>query len=141
MTLFFVHVTWKSIGVLYYLGTSIMQSSATFKLRGQKILSRQHFFQRQAVWSWPLTIWPENPWGHLPYQVWQLSSKGVKSYWVDIAWSTDRPTGAKQCPLFSKGGIINCTLMQNSNLLTDTFTKTDLKNNSKASLRGHLILA
>ena len=35
----FDHVTWKSIRIIYFLGTSIIPRLATFKQRGQKIIS------------------------------------------------------------------------------------------------------
>ena len=63
------------------------------------------FFQRPAVWSWPLTMWKSIG------VIYSLGTSTVLSlitfkhrdqniYWVDIVWSTDRwtnqPTAAKK---------------------------------------------
>ena len=66
----------------------------------------------RVVWPWPLLMWPENQMGSSTYwaqrlhQVWYWSNEGVKRYWADNTWSTDRPTVAKQYAPFFKGGII-----------------------------------
>ena len=83
LTLTFDHVTWKSVGVIYCLWTStILSIMRNFPAKGSREIDRATFLQRPAIWSWPLTMWPEGsstPYGHPPYQVWQLSRKG----WVD----------------------------------------------------------
>ena len=140
VTLIFDHVTWKSIGVIYYLETSIMPCLATFKIiKGSKDI-------KQTTSSVTLTFdhmtWKSMGSSTIPsLATFKQRSQKLLSGHRLVHRQTDRCKTI--CPLFPKGGIINCTLMQNSNLLTDTFTKTDLKNNSKASLHvcGHLILA
>ena len=70
---------------------------------------------RRVVWPWPLNTWPENQkgsstlWGQHLNQVWYWSIEGVKRYWADNSWSTDRPTNRPTgscktiCPLFQRG--------------------------------------
>ena len=60
LTLTFEHVTWKSIGIIYLMGTTPAPSLVLIKWRGQKILSGQHSGLRRVVWPWPLNMWPEN---------------------------------------------------------------------------------
>ena len=48
LTCTFDHVTSKSIGVIYFLGASTVPSLATFKQRGQEILSGHHLVYRQT---------------------------------------------------------------------------------------------
>ena len=115
LTLTFEHVTWKSIGVNYLLGSTTAPSLVLNKWRGQKILSGQHSGMRRVVWPWPLNMWPENQkgssthWGQPLHQVWYWSSEGVKRYWADNTWSTDRPTDRCKtiCPFFQGGGIFS----------------------------------
>ena len=78
-----------------------------FQAKGSKDIKQTTFFSKTScvILTFDHLTWKQ--WGHLPHQVWQLSNKGVKSYWVDIAWSTDRLSGAKQYVLFfSKRGHI-----------------------------------
>ena len=70
-------------------------------------------------------MWPENQqgssthWRQPLHQVWYWSSEGVKRYWADSTWSTDRqtdiptdrPTVAKQYAPFFKGGIKTLILL------------------------------
>ena len=44
-------------------------------------------------------------WGQPLHQVWYWSSEGVKRYWADNTWSTDRPIDSYKtiCPLFQGG--------------------------------------
>ena len=55
LTWIFDHVTWKSIGNIYFLPTTSVCKLATSKQRGQKILSGQHLCQNQ---HFSLEIWP-----------------------------------------------------------------------------------
>ena len=66
------------------------------KLRNfQQAYFKNIIFQRPVVWPWLLSMWPENqkksssPYGHPMYQVWQLSSKGVKD--IEQRASEQRP--------------------------------------------------
>ena len=66
----------------------------------------------RVVWPWPLNMWPENQkgssnyWAQPLHQVWYWSNEGVKRYWADNTWSTNRPTDQPTdscktiCPLF-----------------------------------------
>ena len=58
LTLTFDHVIWA--GIIYSLGESTVPSLATFQKSSQEILGEQLFFQRPAVWPWPLTMWFEH---------------------------------------------------------------------------------
>ena len=53
LILTFDHVTWISLGNIYSLGVSNIPNLVPIKKF--KILSRQHFFQRTALWHWLLT--------------------------------------------------------------------------------------
>ena len=49
LTLTFEHVTWKSIGIIYWLGATLHQVwYILIKWRGQKILRGQHLVYRQT---------------------------------------------------------------------------------------------
>ena len=68
-----------------------VSSLATFQQRGQEILNG-HFFQRPAVWPWPLTMWTENQfWASTVIRLVTFQQRSQKIL-SDIAWSTDRPT-------------------------------------------------
>ena len=111
LTLTFVHVNWTSIEVIFSLKAFTIPSLATFKQRSQDILSGQHFFSktRSLALTFDHVIWKligvTYSLGAFTVPSLDISSKGVKRYWSDIAWSTDRPIGRYKtiCPFFQMG--------------------------------------
>ena len=88
LTLTFIHVHWTSIVVIYSLKVSTVPSLATWP--SDLNINTGHLLSRGILTrSLTLTfaLWPGNQHalGHLLYQDWQLSSKGVKRYLTDIA--------------------------------------------------------
>ena len=55
LTLTFDHVTWKSIEIIYSLGTTTILSLATFEQSGQKILGEHGLVYRLPAWPTDLT--------------------------------------------------------------------------------------
>ena len=110
-TLTFVHMIWTSIEVIFSLKAFTIPRLATFKQRGQDIFSGQHFLSktRRLVLTFDHVIWKligvTYSLGAFTVPSLEISSKGVKRYWSDTAWSTDRPTGRYKtiCPFFQMG--------------------------------------
>ena len=50
----FDHMTWKSIGYIYSLGATIIPNLVSIEVLN---IEQTTFFQRPAVWPWPLTMW------------------------------------------------------------------------------------
>ena len=97
LTLTFEHVTWKSIGIIYLLGSTPAPSLVLIKWRGQKILSEQ----KTGLKSGLTLTFEQVTWKSIgiifslranPASSWYWSSEGVKRYRADNTWSTDRPT-------------------------------------------------
>ena len=73
-------------------------SLVSIKWRGQKILadnilgSKEWFDLDLWKYMYDLNINRDHHWGQPLQQVWYWSRKGVKRYWADNTWSTDRKT-------------------------------------------------
>ena len=116
LILIFDHVTWTSIRVIYSLWVFTVPSFATFKQRGQKTLSGQHFFNDQQsdldLWLCDLksigviySLWASiSELVASTYQLWQLSSKKIKRYWAVYKDQSTDPQVYKKKPPFLKGG-------------------------------------
>ena len=87
--------------VIYSPGASIVPSLKTFKLMVKRYWMDNIFFQKPAVWLWPKNKWgTSTPKGRPLFQVWQLSSKGVKNNErTSLCLQTDWCKTI--CPLFS----------------------------------------
>ena len=98
--------------IIYSLRATPVPSLVLIKWRGQKILT---LWFDLDLWTYDLKINRDHSthWGKPLHQVWYWSSKGVKRYWPDKTWSTDRqterhtdrPTDSCKtiCPLFQGG--------------------------------------
>ena len=122
--------------VIYSLGASTVLSLTTSKQRGQKILIRKHFFKGQ---QFNLDLWPcdfKVNRGHLlPRGIWQLSSKGIKRYWVDNIFSKTNDLTLTFDHVTSKSiGVIYCFGASNVPSLT-TF-----KQRGQKILCGHRLV-
>ena len=92
------------------------------QVKGSKDIERTTHWAQEwfdlDLWTCDLKpIWSSAHWAQPLHQVWYWSSEGVKRYWADNTWSTnrqtdrptyrptDRQTAAKQYAPFFKGGI------------------------------------
>ena len=143
LTLTYDHVTWTSVWVIYTLDASTVPSLGTFQWRVKKNIEWTTFFQDQ---KFDLDLWPcdlniKSIWiifslGASSYKILQLSSKGVKRYWAEITWTTDRPTGAKH----SKGAKNTKNIPCGGNVIFSTSMTRDSRVLTLQSWEGRVVI-